>query len=102
MTTTTNRSLITADEVARVAKLARLRLAPEALQAAVVDMQRILHHVDMLAQLDVDAVPVSAHGVNLAPFRRPDEARPGLSIDSALANAPERLGDGFGVPKIIE
>jgi aspartyl-tRNA(Asn)/glutamyl-tRNA(Gln) amidotransferase subunit C len=33
---------------------------------------------------------------------REDVVQPSLSIDQALANAPERDGDGFSVPKIIE
>lgn len=100
--TKTKNSSVSVQEVEHVAKLARLSLAPEALEAAARDMQRILAHVDMLAQLDVSVVPASAHGTTLEARTREDVARAGLGLDKAMRNAPERLGDGFGVPKIIE
>ena len=33
---------------------------------------------------------------------RPDELRPCLPVDEALANAPQRLGDFFGVPAVLD
>ena len=44
----------------------------------------------------------SAHGVPMHAWMRDDVTAASLSVEDALANAPERLGDGFGVPKIIE
>jgi aspartyl-tRNA(Asn)/glutamyl-tRNA(Gln) amidotransferase subunit C len=101
MTKTTN-SAITTEQIEHVAKLSRLRLTPSEIAAAATDMQRILAHVDKLAELDVSAVPGSAHGVSLEPRLRDDVVAAGLGLDKVMQNAPERLGDGFGVPKIIE
>lgn len=101
MTKTTN-SAISIAQIEHVAKLARLSLEPSELEAAAKDMQRILAHVDALGQLDVSVVPGSSHGVTLEPREREDVVAVGLPLDKAMQNAPERLGDGFGVPKIIE
>lgn len=93
---------ITLEEVERVAKLSRLSLTPEEAKRFAGDMGAILVHVQKLKELDVTDVPPTAHAVDLPTLLRPDVVHEGLDIESALKNAPERIGDGFGVPKIIE
>ncbi len=65
-------------------------------------MRNILAYVDSLAGLDLEAVAPTAHAVALPTLLREDVVQPGLALEAALRNAPERLGDGFGVPKIID
>lgn len=88
--------------VAKIARLARLKLNPEEQKTLTSDLERILSYVEKLDELDTDRVEPTAHPVPLPTKYRRDEVGEELPVDKALANAPERLGDGFGVPKIIE
>lgn len=89
-------------EVHRLASLARLSLTEAEERAVMGDLERILAHVDKLSGADVEMVVPTNHAVDLDPHVRADEVTPSLGIEDVLRNAPERLGDGFGVPKIIE
>ncbi len=90
------------EQVKHVAALARLALSPDELARMTKDLGAILEHVQKLGELATDDVPPTTHAVDLGTTLRPDEPRPCMPVDTALANAPERIGDGFGVPKIIE
>jgi aspartyl-tRNA(Asn)/glutamyl-tRNA(Gln) amidotransferase subunit C len=89
-------------EVRHVAALARLTLAPDEVARMQRDLSSILGYVEKLSELDTKDTPPTAHAVELPTKFRSDDPRPGLPVEKSLANAPERLGDGFGVPKIIE
>ena len=88
--------------VEHLATLARLKLSPEELRAIRGDLEQILGHVDQLRTLDTNAVEPTSHGVELAAKFRRDIRGAGLDRDVALAQAPENLGEGFGVPKVID
>ena len=89
-------------EVLRIAKLARLELEPEEVDGLARDLGSILNYVHKLDELDTDGVEATTHAVELKTALREDEMKPGLDLELGLRQAPERLGDGFGVPKIIE
>lgn len=93
---------LTREQVEHVAKLARLTLAPEEVARYQPQLSNILSYVEQLNALDTGAVEPTAHVRELVNVLRADGARPGLTPDAALANAPERRGDYFRVPKIIE
>ena len=93
---------ISADEVRYVARLAQVTLRPAELEPMQRDLSRILDYVAKLDELDTRDVPPTAHAAELPTKLRDDEPRPGLPFARVMENAPERLGDGFGVPKIIE
>jgi aspartyl-tRNA(Asn)/glutamyl-tRNA(Gln) amidotransferase subunit C len=91
-------------EVRRIAALARLELSPEEEQSLGAQLSGILDYVALLEELDVADVEPMTHALaagELAPLRE-DEVRPSLSAEEALANAPERDGTCFKVPRIIE
>lgn len=92
------------EEVRRIAALARLRLSPEEEQVFQGQLSAILEHVAVLEGLDVSNVEPMTHALAAgdAPALREDVERPGLSHDEALANAPDREGTAFRVPRIIE
>jgi aspartyl-tRNA(Asn)/glutamyl-tRNA(Gln) amidotransferase subunit C len=90
------------NEVRRVAKLARLTLSDAEAERLTGDMAKILTYVKKLDECDTANVVATSHAVELPVKLRQDVVTPGLPIDKVLANAPERIGDGFGVPKIIE
>ncbi|MCS7021835.1 MAG: Asp-tRNA(Asn)/Glu-tRNA(Gln) amidotransferase subunit GatC [Gemmataceae bacterium] len=89
------------EEVLKVARLARLELAEAEVAAFQAQLSAILDYVAQLQQLDTVAVEELAHPLPLTNVFRPDEERPSLSVEEALQNAPQRLGDYFAVPAIL-
>ena len=90
------------EEVRHVAELARLDLSEVELERMTRDLGSIIDYVHKLDELDVTDVTATSHAVELPTRLRDDEVRPSLDVETGLRGAPERLGDGFGVPKIIE
>ena len=66
------------------------------------ELDGILSYIDKLRALDTANVPPTSHAVPMTNVMREDEPRPSLAQDLMLANAPERSGEFFRVPKIIE
>jgi aspartyl-tRNA(Asn)/glutamyl-tRNA(Gln) amidotransferase subunit C len=94
--------MIERTDVEHVARLARLHLADEELERMRAQLDRILAYIDKLRELDVEGVEPTSHAVPLVNVMRDDEPRPCLPRDEALANAPDRAGELFRVPRIIE
>jgi len=93
---------ITKEEVEKVANLARLALTDGEKAAFARQLSQILTHVETLKQYDAKGVEPTATVPGQANVFRPDDVRPSLSIESAMANAPESVDGFFVVPKIIE
>lgn len=94
--------MISRKEVRHVARLARLSLTDEELERMRQQLDAILAYIDKLRELDVEGVEPTAHAVPLVNVMRDDELAPSLSQEAALANAPDRAGEFFRVPRIIE
>lgn len=88
--------------VENVAKLARLQLSGEELDRYGKQLGAILDYIAKLEKLDVAGLEPLAHPVDADNVFRDDVPRPSLPRDAALQNAPEKTGDFFIVPKIIE
>ena len=91
-------------EVRRIAALARLELSADEEASLGAQLSGILDYVALLGELDVADVEPMTHALaagELAPLRE-DEVTPSLPPEQALANAPEREGTCFKVPRIIE
>ncbi len=82
--------------------LARLGLEPGEEDFYVDQLGAILAHIDRLKEVDTEAIPPTAQVVPLANRMRADVARPGLSQEEALANAPEVRDGMFAVRAIQE
>ena len=93
---------ITAEEVERVAMLARLRLTAEEKSQLTRQLDDILEYMDKLNQLDTAAVEPFTHALEQAHALREDAVTNKPDPDGLLANAPDRDGTFFKVPKIIE
>ena len=93
---------ITKQEVEKVAKLARLELTEVEMTALTKQLSQILTHVETLKQYDTVGVEPTATVLGQVNAFRPDEVRPSLPVERALANAPESAEGFFVVPKIIE
>ena len=90
--------MIERDQVLHVARLARLRLSEEEVERMTGELSGILEHVDRISNLDLEGVEPTSHVVALENVLRPDEPRPSLPREAALANAPEPLNGAFRVP----
>lgn len=95
-------SRIDRSEVERVAALARLELGAEEASRMTADLEQILGHVESLRALDTAGVEPTVHAIPLATPLRDDRALPALDPERALANAPERDGFAFVVPKVLD
>ena len=93
---------LTADEVAKVALLARLRLTPDELQLFTGQLNTIVDFVAQLQELDTTDVEPLAHGVEVRNVFREDRRTESLPREAALANAPKRNADSFLVPAVLE
>jgi aspartyl-tRNA(Asn)/glutamyl-tRNA(Gln) amidotransferase subunit C len=93
---------LSADQVRWVAHLARLDLAEEELAIITRDLTAIVDYVNQLQQVNTDNVEPLAHAVELTNVFRGDEPTPSLGVDQALANAPERKGDHYAVPAVLD
>jgi aspartyl-tRNA(Asn)/glutamyl-tRNA(Gln) amidotransferase subunit C len=89
---------ITRDEVLHVARLARLALTEEEIAKFQEQLSAILEAVGKVAELDLSEVEPTAHPLDLSNVWAPDEPRPSLPLDEALANAPDREDGYFRVP----
>lgn len=93
---------ITLAEVEHVARLARLDLTPEEKGKMRSQLDAILTYIDKLRELDTEGVEPTSHAIPMTNVMREDEPRPSFPKEEMLANAPEREGDFFRVPRIIE
>jgi aspartyl-tRNA(Asn)/glutamyl-tRNA(Gln) amidotransferase subunit C len=93
---------ITMREVEQVARLARLALSDAEKERMRRELDGILSYIDKLRALDTEGVPPTSHAVPMTNVMREDEPVPSLPQPDMLANAPDRSGDFFRVPKIIE
>lgn len=86
----------------RIAELARLDVSAEELATFESQLTPILKHIDTLSALDVDGVEPTAHPTPVFDVLRPDQARPGLSTEAVLQNAPESAQNQIRVPKVVD
>ncbi len=93
---------ITREEVRKVGLLARLELAPAEEQLLTEQMDKILQYMEKLNTLDTLNVEPLAHAVDIINGFREDKIVHQPSTEALLSNAPERQGNFFKVPKIIE
>jgi aspartyl-tRNA(Asn)/glutamyl-tRNA(Gln) amidotransferase subunit C len=89
---------ITRDEVLHVARLARLALTEEEIAKFQEQLSAILEAVGKVAELDLSDVEPTSHPLDLSNVWAADESHSSLSVDEALANAPDREGGYFRVP----
>ena len=93
---------LTRDDVARLAKLARIDLTDDELDHLAPQLAVILESVAKVSEVADADVPPTSHAVPLSNVYRPDEVRPGLTAQEALAGAPEVDQQRFAVPRILD
>ena len=89
-------------EVRKVAKLARLELSGVEVEEFASQLSAILDYVEKMNELDTTSVEPLAHCLPISNVFREDTARESLGTERTLANAPQRDGEFFKVPKILD
>lgn len=95
------RSAISRDEVARLAKLARLALTDAELDSFAGQLDAILGYVSQVQAVDVTDVKPTGNPLKDVNVTRPDVVEPCLTQDEALAEAPDAVDGRFAVPRIL-
>lgn len=89
-------------DVAYVAELARLELAPDEQALFQRQLETIVGYVEKIGKLDLSGVEPTMHGQALVNVFREDVVVPPMDKERFLANAPARNGSEFRLPKIVE
>ena len=87
--------------VLKIANLARLQLKEEEIEVFQKQLGDILSFIDQLKELDTENVEPYTQKAKTTPMRE-DEPRPSLDREKALMNAPEKDGEFFIVPRVVE
>jgi aspartyl-tRNA(Asn)/glutamyl-tRNA(Gln) amidotransferase subunit C len=94
-------SRISADDVRKVAQLARLDLPEAKIATYTGQLERILDYVAQLETVDTEGVPPTTRAVEVVNVTRDDRVVPTPVREELLDLAPQREGDFFRVPKIL-
>ena len=88
--------------VRRIATLARIRVEENQLGALQTQLNGILGWIEQLNEVDVSGVAPLTGAASMALRLREDQVADGGVAEQVLANAPDRVGPFFGVPKVVE
>ena len=88
--------------VRRIANLARIRLAEQDVPRLAVELNAILGWIEQLNEVDIEGVEPLTGATQMALKMREDVVTDGFYPEKVLANAPERIGDFYAVPKVVE
>ncbi len=93
---------VTREDVLHIAQLARTALTDEEVDRFSGQLSNLFEHFEVLQQVDTDNVPPTTQSIELRSVMRDDIARPSLSQDEVLANAPRREDDSFRVKPVLD
>ncbi|UCD30602.1 MAG: Asp-tRNA(Asn)/Glu-tRNA(Gln) amidotransferase subunit GatC [Planctomycetota bacterium] len=88
--------------VRHISLLARLNPSDEEIRLFSEQLSSILEYIDLLNEVDTTDVPPTAHALEVHNVFRVDQPGKSLKPDQALANAPQRDGNFFAVPKVLD
>jgi aspartyl-tRNA(Asn)/glutamyl-tRNA(Gln) amidotransferase subunit C len=88
--------------VRRIARLARIKVTDEEAKALEKEISGILDWVKQLDEVDVADVEPMTRVIPMMLRKREDKVTDGEIPEQVLANAPQREGDFFVVPKVVE
>ncbi|MUM19515.1 Asp-tRNA(Asn)/Glu-tRNA(Gln) amidotransferase subunit GatC [Mycobacterium sp. CBMA271] len=97
-------SSISRDEVAHLAKLARLALTDAELDGLAGQLDAILGHVSQISEVstdELDEVEATSSPLDAVNITRPDVIADCLTPEEALAAAPRVAEGRFAVPQIL-
>ncbi len=88
--------------IRRIAALARIRVEEDDVARLQNELNGILGWIEQLNEVNVDGIEPLTGAVHMALKLREDVVTDGGYPDKVLANAPERIGDFYAVPKVVE
>ena len=88
--------------VAKVARLARIKITDEELDHYAPQLSGIIDWIEQLSEVDTDNTEPLPSPVNIPLRLRKDEITDGGYADDVLANAPEEMENFYVVPKVVE
>lgn len=89
-------------QVRKVARLSRLELTEAEIGEFTGQLSAILDYVEKMNELDTDNVEPLAHCLPISNVFRADSVKESLGTEKTLTNAPQRDGEFFKVPKILD
>ena len=92
---------ISRDDIAHLARLARLSLTDGELDSFAGQLDAILAHVGQIQAVDVTGVEATDNPLKDVNVTRPDVVEPCLTQDEALSGAPNAVDGRFAVPRIL-
>ncbi|MYH41008.1 MAG: Asp-tRNA(Asn)/Glu-tRNA(Gln) amidotransferase subunit GatC [Chloroflexi bacterium] len=94
--------VLAAGDVRRLARLARISLDDDEVERLRDDLSACLDHFRVLADIDTEGVPPTAHVVALGSVERDDAVAPSLAPEDVLSRAPRREGAYLRVRPVLE
>ena len=92
---------LTTEDVANLARLARIELTENELEVLVPQLDVILESVARVSEVAAEYIPPTSHALPLTNIFRADELRPSLPREQVLAGAPAAEQMRFRVPRIL-
>jgi aspartyl-tRNA(Asn)/glutamyl-tRNA(Gln) amidotransferase subunit C len=92
---------LTPNDVADLARLARIELSDAELAHLAPQLDVILESVARVSEVAAEDIPPTSHALPLTNVFRDDALRPSLPRDQVLAGAPASELDRFRVPRIL-
>lgn len=89
-------------EVEHIALLSRLKLSDEERERMTAQLNDIMRFFEQLGELDTTDIEPTSHVIPMSNVMRPDRVRPSLPVEEVLEGAPDRAGDSFRVPRVVE
>lgn len=93
---------VTKDDVKKVARLSRIAVEDERLEALVGELNGILGWIDQLNEVDIEGVEPMTSVVEASLPMREDTVTDGDKVEDVLANAPKSEDGFFVVPRSVE
>jgi len=90
------------ETVRKIARLARIAEPEERLEPLVDELNTILKWVEQLEEVDTDSVEPMTSVVDTELPKRADQITDGAIAETVVENAPDRQGNYFAVPKVVE
>jgi aspartyl-tRNA(Asn)/glutamyl-tRNA(Gln) amidotransferase subunit C len=92
---------LTTEDVASLARLARIELTEAELEVLAPQLDVILESVARVSEVAAQDIPPTSHALPLTNVFREDDLRPSLSREQVLAGAPAAEQMRFRVPRIL-
>ena len=93
---------ISAEQVRHLAELARIDLSEAELTSLTTELGQIVESVAKVSEVATPEVPATSHPIPMTNVFRDDVVRASLTVEQALSGAPDREGDYFRVPPILD